>query len=129
LTVVPVGGRHSVLVAGFSAYCPLRCDQPDRGEGAVGCWWSWVSWSSGIGLCWRFSRRVCRSLELPPVCRTPDLRWLLATGKDVRHARTFPPGVPAARGPARPRGHHMAAPCCARRTNVRRVLPLPPSSA
>jgi hypothetical protein len=40
--------------------------------------------------------------ELPPVFRTPDLRWPSATGKDVRHARTTPSGVPAARCPARP---------------------------
>jgi hypothetical protein len=39
--------------------------------------------------------------DLPPVPRTPDLRWPVATGKDVRHARTPPPGVPAARGRAR----------------------------
>ena len=40
--------------------------------------------------------------DLPPVPRAPDLRWPAATGKDVRHARTPPPGVPAARGAARP---------------------------
>ena len=27
------------------------------------CWWSWVSWSSGIGLCWRSWRTARRSLR------------------------------------------------------------------
>src|SRR6185437_10647767 len=48
LTVVPVGGRHSELVSGFSACVALGCDQQaDRGERGRVCWWSRVSWSSG----------------------------------------------------------------------------------
>ena len=53
------------------------------------------------GVAVRNSKRPDASVtELPPVLWTPGLRSPLIIRKDVLHARTTPPGVPAPRGRA-----------------------------